>query len=202
MNKYEEKRQARIERLEEQAKKATNTASSLHNKAKTMASAIPFGQPILVGHHSEKRDRNYRKRIHSTFGKAFEANDKAEHYKDRAEAAKNNTAISSDDPEATKKLKAKIEKAERLQTTMKAANRIVRSKPKNERTPEKLEKLTAIDGISETSASGLFDPSTQQSPQLGDHPRRVAILPRRKPPPPGRQPQVVAYFVQCHICLS
>ena len=25
-------------------------------------SVIPFGQPILIGHHSEKRDRNYRRR--------------------------------------------------------------------------------------------------------------------------------------------
>jgi Domain of unknown function (DUF3560) len=30
-----------------------------------MASVIPFGQPILVGHYSEKSDRRHRSRIHS-----------------------------------------------------------------------------------------------------------------------------------------
>ena len=48
-----------------------------------MASAIPFGQPILVGHHSEGRDRRYRDRIHNTFGKAFATMDKADYYEER-----------------------------------------------------------------------------------------------------------------------
>lgn len=53
-----------------------------------MASIIPFGQPILVGHHSEQRDRNYRDRIHNTFGKAFAEQDKAAYYHSKAENAR------------------------------------------------------------------------------------------------------------------
>jgi hypothetical protein len=53
-----------------------------------MASIIPFGQPILGGHHSEKRDRNYRDKIHNTYGKAFELQDKVGYYKDKAETAR------------------------------------------------------------------------------------------------------------------
>ena len=48
-------------------------ADRLHTDARDMASIIPFGQPILVGHHSEKRDRNYRGRIHKKFERSFEA---------------------------------------------------------------------------------------------------------------------------------
>lgn len=52
-----------------------------------MASVIPFGQPILIGHPSEQRDRNYRDKIHNTFGKAFAMQDKAAYYEDKAENA-------------------------------------------------------------------------------------------------------------------
>lgn len=68
-----------------------------------MADCIPFGQPILVGHHSEGRDRNFRKRIHNTFGKSFQAQDKAKHYEQKAAAIENNRAIFSDDPQAIQK---------------------------------------------------------------------------------------------------
>jgi hypothetical protein len=92
-----------------------------------MAGAIPFGQPILVGHHSEKRDRNYRERIHNKFGKAFELNDKAKYWENRAGAAESGNAISSDDPKALEKLKAKLEDIEQSQAAMKAINKAWRA---------------------------------------------------------------------------
>ncbi|HDY6823612.1 TPA: DUF3560 domain-containing protein, partial [Pseudomonas aeruginosa] len=71
LNWYEQKLADRRERLQERAAKFSGESGALYQRAKTMASAIPFGQPILVGHHSEGRDRRYRDRIHSTYGKAF-----------------------------------------------------------------------------------------------------------------------------------
>ena len=52
-----------------------------------------MGQPILVGHHSEKGDRRYREKIHNTFGKSFEKKDKAKYYADKAESIENNNDI-------------------------------------------------------------------------------------------------------------
>lgn len=80
--------EARAERFEDRADTAAERSDALYKRAHTMAEAIPFGQPILVGHHSEKRDRNYRDRIHGTFGKAFEENDKRKHYESRAASAR------------------------------------------------------------------------------------------------------------------
>ena len=77
----------RAERFEARAEKAEKQATALYEQAHKMADEIPFGQPILAGHHSEKRDRNYRDRIHNKFGKAFEENDKAKHYAAKAEIA-------------------------------------------------------------------------------------------------------------------
>lgn len=117
-----------------------------------MADAIPFGQPILVGHHSEKRDRNFRSKIHNTFSKAFEANEKAAYYKQRAETLLNGTAISSDDPNAIDKLQDKLEKLESLQELMKLINKVCQNK--------KLAAVEKVDlvkemGVSETRAAEL-----------------------------------------------
>jgi hypothetical protein len=78
----------RAERFEDRAERAEATSDALYSRARTMADAIPFGQPILVGHHSEGRDRRFRARIESTFGRAFEAGDKAKYYERRAECAR------------------------------------------------------------------------------------------------------------------
>jgi hypothetical protein len=87
-----ERAEERAERYDERAAAAQGRANAIHDQAKQMADRIPFGQPILIGHHSEKRDRSYRGRIHSRFGKAFEEQGKAEHYEQRAAAAERNAA--------------------------------------------------------------------------------------------------------------
>lgn len=150
---YEERKQNRLDYYENQAAKNEKASEQLYDSAKKMADVIPFGQPILVGHHSEKRDRNYRNRIHNTFGKSFEANKKAQYYRDKAESLLNGTAISSDDPSAIDKLQEKVEKLEALQELYKAINKVVRSK-KSE--GEKVGDLVAL-GIMEQTAVKLLE---------------------------------------------
>ncbi|GAB3427987.1 DUF3560 domain-containing protein [Niabella aquatica] len=144
---FEERKQNRIDFAKEQAEKNKQTSDSLYNQAKKMASAIPFGQPILVGHHSEKRDRNYRNKIHNTYGKAFEAMDKAQHYEQKAETIADNNAIFSDDPQALDKLREKLAALQASQEFMKAANKCIRKKDREaflkltHATPELWEKI-------------------------------------------------------------
>lgn len=127
---YEEKKRNRIEHAKKQAEKNEKLSGELFDKAKQMASIIPFGQPIMVGHHSEQSDRNYRNKIHNTFGKAFKAEDKAKYYQEKAETIESNDAIFSDDPDAIKKLKEKLTSLEKNQQFMKAANQCLRKKDK------------------------------------------------------------------------
>lgn len=47
----------------------------------------PQGQPILIGHYSEGRDRRYRDRIQNKFEKGVEESKKAEYFEQRAAAA-------------------------------------------------------------------------------------------------------------------
>lgn len=125
---YEERKANRIEHAKQQATKNKELSDQLYNNAKKMGSVIPMGQPILIGHHSEKADRRYRDKIHNTFGKSFEAADKATYYEEKVQTIENNTSISSDDPEALTKLKTKLSNLEKFQDFMKAANKCIRSK--------------------------------------------------------------------------
>lgn len=126
MNIYEAKQAARKARLEERAAKTSAESANTYKRARSMGECIPFGQPILVGHHSEQRDRNFRNRIHNTYGKAFALQDKASHYADKA-ASVGTGGISSDDPDAIEKLRTELANMEASQERMKAANKAIRT---------------------------------------------------------------------------
>jgi Domain of unknown function (DUF3560) len=128
-NAYELRQEARRERLAAAAEKARREAAATLNGADAMASIIPFGQPILVGHYSEGRDRRFRARIDGKFRKGIALQKKAEELERRAESV-GTAGVSSDDPEAIEKLREKVVKLEASQERMKSANKCVR---KNDR---------------------------------------------------------------------
>lgn len=151
----EEKRLARIDRYRNLASNARKESNYFFQKSSQMADAIPFGQPIHVGHYSEKADRNYRNKIHNTMGKSVEVDKKADYYERKAEAAENNNAIYLEDEDSILKLEAKIEVLTQRQEMMKSANKIIRS---NKLTDiEKVDKLKSLD-IGERNAIALIAP--------------------------------------------
>lgn len=123
---FEERREARADRLEERADKARKESDQAFKTADSIASHIPFGQPILVGHHSEKRHRRDADKITRNMRKGIDLEKKADDLERRAEAARNNTAIFSDDPNAAEKLADRIARLEARQQMMRDANKLVR----------------------------------------------------------------------------
>lgn len=91
-----------------------------------MLDCIPMGQPILVGHYSERRDRAFRGRISARLEASCKAQEKAHYYAEKAQAAASNTAIYSDDPEAVKEIDAKLTKMKAQREMMKKCNVLVR----------------------------------------------------------------------------
>lgn len=148
---FEERKQNRIQFAKEQAEKNKIKADGLYNHAKEMNAMIPLGQPIMVGHHSEQKDRNFRNRINNTYGKAFEALDKAAYYEEKAKTIESHDAIASDDPKAVEKLKAKLNALQALQEFMKQANNCIRKQDRDaflklpDGTPERWEKINTPD---------------------------------------------------------
>lgn len=60
---YEERREARKLRYEELSKKAEERSNQYSNsKANRILSMTP-GQPIIIGHHSEKMARDFTRRL-------------------------------------------------------------------------------------------------------------------------------------------
>jgi Domain of unknown function (DUF3560) len=138
---FNDRKERRIERYQDLAQKHEKLSDAAYNQSKQMASAIPFGQPILVGHHSEGRDRRYRAKIRKKMHQSVEHSRTAEHYANKAKSAELNHAIRSDDPDAIANLKARIAELERSQESMKAANKIVKSKKLTKE--QKIEQLNA-----------------------------------------------------------
>ncbi|MFC3530248.1 DUF3560 domain-containing protein [Paracoccus mangrovi] len=127
MNSYEAKQQTRRDRLEAAADRAETRANAAYKRAdmSEAATGIPFGQPILVGHHSEARHRRAIERADNAMRKSVAEDKRAREL--RAKAASVGTGgISSDDPEAIAKLQKQIDDAEALQKQMKAANQVVK----------------------------------------------------------------------------
>ena len=126
MNQYEQKQENRRERYLALADKLERASASAYKQARDMASVIPLGQPILIGHHSEKRDRNYRARIWRTQDRCLELAKKAKYYREKAESV-GSAGVSSDDPEALVKLRDRLAELRAQQALMVAANKIVRA---------------------------------------------------------------------------
>jgi len=127
MNSYEQKQEARRARLEAAADRAEARSDAHYKRAdlSEAATGIPFGQPILVGHHSERRHRRVIERADNAMRKSIEEDKRAKELRSKA-ASVGLGGISSDDPDAVDKLKEKLAKVQKAQSDMKAMNLVVR----------------------------------------------------------------------------
>lgn len=126
-NAFEAKREKRINRLRERADKKKREGEHSLARPQNIASFISPGQPILVGHHSERRHRRDLDRINGHTRKGIDALDSSKRLEQRAISAEENRNIFSDDPAAGEKLEAKIERLESRQNMMREVNRVIRS---------------------------------------------------------------------------
>ena len=125
---YRERRQARAERLRSWAESREAKATAAFDSAREMADQIPFGQPILAGHHSEGRDRRYRDRIAGKMDAGIGHAAKAERMAEKASniEAQLDAAIYDDDPDAIEQLEAKIGRLEAERARIVAYNKTCR----------------------------------------------------------------------------
>lgn len=102
--------ESRLTRRREWADSASRKASSAFSSASSIADNIPHGQPILVGHHSERHARRDQEKIRSRMNKGCELEDKAQHHSDKAAGleAQLDRSVFSDDPDAIERLEARI----------------------------------------------------------------------------------------------
>ncbi len=80
-----ERAAAKAERLDALAEKRSRESSRYHEAANRISERFAFGQPILVGHHSERKARADQKRMHSAMDKALAAHKAVSYWNYRAE---------------------------------------------------------------------------------------------------------------------
>ncbi|MCI2423057.1 DUF3560 domain-containing protein [Saccharopolyspora sp. K220] len=94
----EESEADRAERIEDyadrrhrRADRKSAEAAATRKKATDVFDHIPFGQPMMPGHHSYNRDRRQRERAWNNLGKSYKQQDYANKLHAQAETARNHT---------------------------------------------------------------------------------------------------------------
>lgn len=103
----------KVERYENASINAETKSDSYYKTSHELTDMIPFGQPILIGHHSEARHRRAIDKSWNAMGKSVELSNKAKEYDSKAEywASKANT-INLSMPESLDFYKFELEKAQ------------------------------------------------------------------------------------------
>jgi phospholipid N-methyltransferase len=87
-----ERAEARAERFDDYSGKRAADSTRAFAAVKELADGIPLGQPILVGHHSERHARRDAAKIENGMRKAVKMWETAEYWQQRAQGALDNAA--------------------------------------------------------------------------------------------------------------
>lgn len=169
---YEARQEAKRERLERAAARARGASQSAWRSSHAAVAGIPPGQPILRGHHSERRHRRAIERSHAAMRRSIEEERRAADLAARA-AAVGTGGISSDDPAAVVKLVEKLKALEQRRDHMKAVNKRVRAaakklklRAKDVRNSEQALQILEAAGVEGRELAGLLQ-SFQIQPYHG-----------------------------------
>lgn len=125
----------RRERKEQRLENRLTWAASRDAKAaakfegvRRIADNIPLGQPILVGHHSEKHARKDQERMHNGMAAGVASQKMAEHHRSVADGIERqlDRSIFSDDTDAVEALEARIGEREAKRARMVLVNKLYR----------------------------------------------------------------------------
>ena len=83
----EERAEARAERFDGYASNAAKESEQRYSASRAAVEMIPFGQPILVGHHSEGRHRRAIERSNTNMRASIEADKRASYWSGRSGAS-------------------------------------------------------------------------------------------------------------------
>lgn len=116
----QERAKRKADRYRGYASNNEQISDAMFKKSQAITEHIPMGQPILVGHHSEKRHRADLDKSWNAMGKAVEASNKAEAYEGKAQYWDRKTQdVNLSMPESIEFFEHKLEVTKRIHTGMK-----------------------------------------------------------------------------------
>lgn len=113
---HRERASARAGGLDAKADRLAAASDARYEAAHAIADMIPLGQPVLVGHHSERRHRRDLARMESGFQASFELATEAQETARRADASRGRVAHRESAP-------ATIRRIDRLETERRGIER-------------------------------------------------------------------------------
>lgn len=119
----QERAKRKAERYQQWAGSAESKSDQYFERAdlREEKSGIPLGQPILVGHHSERRHRRVIEQAHNAMDKAVEFNKKAAEHQNKADYWKDKeSTINLSMPESIEYYEYKLEAAKMKHEELKA----------------------------------------------------------------------------------
>ena len=155
-----ERLESKLAKREALAGKRRDAANAAFVSAHSIAENIPLGQPILVGHHSERRMRGLYDGLARKMDAGCESAKIADLHASKAAGIREqlDRSIFSDDPDAVEAIQARIAELEAKQEVMKTANKICRNMKTTEE--EKIASLRGLyPGISENSIHEMLHPT-------------------------------------------
>lgn len=116
---------AKLEKRRQWAEGRRADSSANITRAIEMVKCIPMGQPILIGHHSERRHRRLLEKSDNAMRRGSESAQMAEHHESKAFGLAHalDSSIFSDDTDALDQLAARIAELEKRRDDMKRANK-------------------------------------------------------------------------------
>ena len=153
-----ERLENKLEKRQEWAEKAEQRFHDEMRKSESYVANIPFGQPILVGHHSEKAHRAAIDRAWRAADRSVAEKDLAKHHRDKAEGLSDylENTIFDDDPDAIDRIQQRIDSLEKKHALMLAVNKICRNKKFDD--SAKIAALVEL-GLTESAAKEAVHPS-------------------------------------------
>jgi len=144
-----ERQTDRQDRIDSRSDRLRKEASGHFRRADQISERFYMGQPILVGHHSERGARRDQEKMHNAMRSGIALNDAA----NKVASVTPSTAVLATDADGIEIMQARLEKAEAQQAQWKAINAMVR---KGDRAG------LAAKGLGEATIKELF------TPQWGD----------------------------------
>ncbi len=119
-----ERKEARLQKRLDWAEGRDRKSDAAFQRAHGIMDMIPFGQPILIGHHSERHARRDQTRIDNAMRDGVDSGRMAEHHREVAVNIEHQLehSIFSDDEDAPERLRERIVELEAQRERMKAVN--------------------------------------------------------------------------------
>ena len=118
-----ERAEARAERYDEIAANKAKTANAYQRVADDLSRHFEYGQPILVGHHSERKARRTQERMHKAQSKAVENHRAITYWQGRASGVEHHAERMNSAPVRRRRIKTLLAELRDLQRDLNHAER-------------------------------------------------------------------------------